>query len=80
MRATVYFAASRIMPSAPSAREPLRIERDLGLVAIENQEHLVGVRLGVGRRSPRAVSGGRVTLRPVGSPIMPVKSPIRKMM
>ena len=58
------------MPSAPSAAQPLRIERDLGLLAIEDQEHLVGVGLGVGRelfadqRRPRDVAAGRIADHP----------------
>ena len=46
--------------------EPLRIERDFGLVAIENEEYLVGVGLGVcrqlvrGHGRPRQVATGGV--------------------
>ena len=48
MRATVYFAASRIMPSAPSGSHHSELKRDLGPRAVEDLERLVGVGLRVG--------------------------------
>ena len=54
-----------------AAAEPLAVEADLGLRRIEDLEHLRLVGLGVRVDLPRASCGGRVTLRPVGSPIMP---------
>ena len=47
-------------------RQPLRVERDLGLLAVEDHEHLVGVGLRVRldllarQRRPRHVAAGRV--------------------
>ena len=55
-----------------------RLKRDLGPLAVEDLEDLLLVGLGVRARSPRGSSGGRVFDLPVGSPIMPVKSPITK--
>jgi hypothetical protein len=55
---------------------PRRVEHHLGAAAIEDAEYLFGVGFGITRDCSR-VSGGRVAFLPVGSPIMPVKSPIR---
>jgi len=69
---------SRTMSWKVQLAEPLVIEADLRLLLVENLEDLRLVVLGVlGDLS--GVSGGRVRLRPVGSPIRPVPSPIRKM-
>jgi hypothetical protein len=58
--------------------EPLGVEAHLGSFGIEHLEdlRLVGLRV---REILSRVNGLRVTFLPVGSPIMPVKSPIRKM-
>ncbi len=51
-------------------REPLRVERDLGLLPIEDEEHLVGVGLGVGldllarKRRARHVAPGGIADHP----------------
>ena len=69
MRATVYLAASSTMPAGSSVSQPLGVVADLGVGAVEHLEDLRLVGLRVGLISSR-VSRGRVTLRPVGSPIM----------
>ena len=46
--------------------------------AVEDLEDLRLVGLGVGRATSSRVSCGRVVFLPVGSPIIPVKSPMRK--
>ena len=54
------------MPSAPSAASHLELNATSRLLAIEDQERLVRVRLGVrgdffrGQRGPRHVAAGRV--------------------
>ena len=60
------------MSSKPQRPQPFAVEADLGLLRIENLEDLRLVGFGVARRSASRVMGGRVTLRPVGSPIMAV--------
>src|SRR5438094_4574579 len=57
---------------------PPAVKFDLGAVAVENLEDLPFVRLGV-LENILLVNALRVSETPVGSPIMPVKSPIKKM-
>ena len=66
------------MSSNRSGSSHSLLKRTSVFCGIENLEDLRLVGLGVGTRSASRVIGGRVTLRPVGSPIMPVMSPIRK--
>ena len=79
MRATVYFAASLIMPSAPRGSSQV----ELNAISVFSRSRIrnawsvyVFALASISSRE----SAGRVTLRPVGSPIIPVKSPITKMM
>ena len=60
----------------PDIGHPLGVEQHLRAVRVEDLEHLLTVAPGVFANLIR-VSGGRVWLFPVGSPIIPVKSPIR---
>ena len=58
--------------------QPFAVESNLCLVRIEDLEDLRFVGLRITRDSSRVI-GGREAFRPVGSPIRPVMSPIRKM-
>jgi hypothetical protein len=57
--------------------EPVAVEADFGFVAVEDLEDLSLVSFCVG--VDLLASAGRVVMRPEGSPMRPVKSPIKKM-
>ena len=77
MRASVYFAASRIIPSDPSAPSHSELKRTS---VFTGSRILKTCCLYVSAfwRISSFDSAGRVDFLPVGSPIIPVKSPMRK--
>ena len=70
MRATVWWAAISIMPEAGIAPNQRELKSHSGALGIQDLEDLllVGARIGL---HLLGVSGGRVALRPVGSPMRP---------
>ena len=78
MRASVYRAASLISPAEPSAVSHSLLKRT-SVRAGSRMRNTCFLYVSAFTAICSSLSGGRVELRPVGSPIIPVKSPIRKM-
>src|ERR1035441_9259429 len=76
-RATVYFAERRTRPSAPRAESHSELKATRVLCGSRILK-TCALYVSAFTRTSSFVSCGRVTFLPVGSPIIPVKSPIKK--
>ena len=78
MRASVYFAASLIIPADPSGESHSLLKR----TSVRSRSSTLNtcfLYVSALAAICSSLSGGRVVFRPVGSPIIAVKSPMRKM-
>ena len=78
MRASVYRAASLISPAEPSGTSHSLLKRT-SVRSRSRMRNTCFLYVSAFAAICSSLNGGRVELRPVGSPIIPVKSPIRKM-
>ncbi len=76
MRATVEVAASRIIPDAPSWLHQVELKR-ISVLSASRTLKTWALYVSAFSAICSGVRGGRVALRPLGSPIIPVKSPMR---